>query len=264
MATMILDHRLGPWQTALADVEAVDATIFDAPYSAKVHEGNELQSKIREGLGYEAMTPEMVAEHVGYWSPRTRGWFCSITCHVLAPVWTAEMERAGRLVFPPLPIVDEGMTVRLQGDGPSSWTCFLIVGRPRSKVMAKWGTLRGAYRRRAGDPRSERRGGKPLGVMREIVRDYSRPGDLVLDTHVGGGTTPLAAILEGRRAIGAEVDEGAFHDAQERLRPHVERCTAMLGIQAGRTLDLFSARQPGTCTTERTSDDDDNAIRTHG
>jgi hypothetical protein len=234
--------RLGPWQSVLADVAEVDAAIFDAPYSARVHTGNVAVVGIggNTPLGYENMDAELVREHVEHWSPRIRGWMVSITSHDLWPAWEAAMRAAGRYVFSPIPLVDEGMTVRLRGDGPSSWTCWLCVGRPRS--LADWGTLRGAYRRRSGDPRSPRRGGKPLGVMREIVRDYSRPGDLVLDTHAGGGTTLLAAMLEGRRAIGAEVDEDAWHDARERCEPHVERCSALVGVQAERTLEMFGSR----------------------
>lgn len=237
----IYDLRHGPWQTVLADVEQVDAAIFDAPYSDKVHDGND-GLVVSDSLGYEAMTPDLVAEHVKHWSPRVRGWYVTITCHVLAPEWSKCMEAAGRYVFAPVPIVDPGMTVRQQGDGPASWACYLIAARPRSKAWIGGWACPGAYVRRPGDERSKRRGGKPLGVMRHIVRDYSRPGDLVLDTHAGGGTTLLAAMLEGRRAIGAERDEAAYHDADERCRPHVERCTAMLGVQAGRTLDLFNAR----------------------
>jgi site-specific DNA-methyltransferase (adenine-specific) len=233
---VIFDLRIGEWQAALAGVDEVDATIFDAPYSRKVHDGNDGLA-IRDNLGYAATTPAQAAEHVAHWSPRTRGWMVSITSHDLWPAWATAMEAEGRYVFSPIPLIDEGMTVRLRGDGPSSWTCWLCVGRPRS--LASWGTLRGAYRRRAGDPRSPRRGGKPLGVMREIVRDYSRPGDLVLDTHAGGGTTLLAAMLEGRRALGAEVDEDAWHDARERCEPHIDRCTSLLGVQAGRTLNMF-------------------------
>ena len=237
----ILDLRLGPWQTALVGVDEVDAAIFDAPYSAKVHEGNDAVEGVAGNtvLGYGSLDVAGVREHVEHWSPRVRGWYVSITSHDLWPAWCEALEAAGRYVFSPIPLIDEGMAVRLQGDGPSSWTCWVCVARPRSRDMAKWGTLRGAYRRRAGDERSKRRGGKPLNVMREIVRDYSRPGDLVLDTHAGGGTTLLAAMLEGRRAIGAEVDEEAWHDARERCEPHVERCTSMLGIQAGRTLEMF-------------------------
>lgn len=235
---MIFDLRHGPWEEVLADVDEVDAAIVDAPYSDKVHDGNEGLG-VRDDLGYASMSPEQVHEHVAHWSPRTRGWFVSITSHDLWPVWCEAMEAAGRYVFSPIPLVDEGMTVRLLGDGPSSWTCWLCVGRPRTKAMAKWGTLPGAYRRLAGDPRSARRGGKPLGVMRAIVRDYSRPGDLVLDTHAGEATTLLAAIMEGRRAVGAEVQRDVWEAAEARCSPHVPTCAARLGIQSGRTLELF-------------------------
>jgi site-specific DNA-methyltransferase (adenine-specific) len=235
---MIFDLRHGSWQTVLADVQEVDAAIFDAPYSAKVHEGNE-DLRIRDDLGYAYMTPEQVREHVAHWSPRVRGWFCSITCHVLAPVWSAALEAHGRLVFAPLPIVARGMTVRLQGDGPSSWTCWLVVARPRTKAMAKWGTLPGAYLRGAGDVRSGRRGGKYEGTMRAIVRDYSRPGDLVLDTHAGEGTTGIAAIQEGRRFVGAELEREAWQAAQDRAQPHLARAEALVGVESGRTLGLL-------------------------
>jgi DNA modification methylase len=42
--------------------------------------------------------------------------------------------------------------------------------------------------------------------MRALVRDYSRPGDLIVDPCMGSATTILAAVIEGRRAIGAEMD----------------------------------------------------------
>jgi DNA modification methylase len=53
--------------------------------------------------------------------------------------------------------------------------------------------------------------------MSDIVRDYSRPGDLVVDPYAGAGTTLLAAHRIGRRAVGAEMDQGRFELARERL-----------------------------------------------
>jgi site-specific DNA-methyltransferase (adenine-specific) len=40
--------------------------------------------------------------------------------------------------------------------------------------------------------------------MRALVRDYSRPGDLIVDPFCGSGTTALAAASEGRRCITSE------------------------------------------------------------
>jgi site-specific DNA-methyltransferase (adenine-specific) len=60
-------------------------------------------------------------------------------------------------------------------------------------------------------------GAKPIDLMRALVRDYSRPGDVICDPCAGGGTTGRAAQLEGRGFIGAEMDPDTFAKAQERL-----------------------------------------------
>ena len=60
-------------------------------------------------------------------------------------------------------------------------------------------------------------GGKPLALMAAIVRDYSRPGDLVCDPFVGSGTTALAALSEGRRFVGSEQKPEHYEIARRRL-----------------------------------------------
>lgn len=57
---------------------------------------------------------------------------------------------------------------------------------------------------------------KPLPLMRELVRDYTDPGDLILDPWAGAGTTVLAAKIEERSAIGIEID--AKHAARAHRR----------------------------------------------
>jgi hypothetical protein len=59
---------------------------------------------------------------------------------------------------------------------------------------------------------------KPLSLMRWLCRLTKTPtGGVVLDPFAGSGTTLLAALLEGRRAIGVEVDEGYAAVARKRL-----------------------------------------------
>lgn len=58
---------------------------------------------------------------------------------------------------------------------------------------------------------------KPLGLMRWLVRSYTRPGDLVCDTFAGSGSTLVAAAMEGRRYFGCEKDRTIFRRAQRRL-----------------------------------------------
>ena len=211
------DLRLGRWQDVLSDVTC-DALLTDAPYSAKTHGGHDAaaeDAKYRELISYEPWGEQEISNFVAHWSPRTRGWFITITDHVLVPIWTRLLNEAGRYTFAPLPLVETGSRVRLQGDGPSSWTCHVVVSRPRHEPYSKWGATPGAYV--APNERKPVIGGKPLRLMRAIVRDYTRPGDIVCDPCAGGGTTLLAALTEGRGAVGAEMDPAHYEIARKRL-----------------------------------------------
>lgn len=58
---------------------------------------------------------------------------------------------------------------------------------------------------------------KPLGLIRQLVRTITRPGDLVLDPFLGSGTTAVACRMEGRLCIGAEINADYCKIAQKRL-----------------------------------------------
>jgi len=47
---------------------------------------------------------------------------------------------------------------------------------------------------------------KPVSLVRRFIRAHTLPGDLILDPFAGSGTTGVAAIAEGRRAILIEKD----------------------------------------------------------
>lgn len=224
---------LGRWQDALANVDAVDAIICDPPYGARTHEGNDASAAghggrwtdsngtvrptrtTRRALAYDLWMPSDVRGFVDAWAPRCGGWFVAFTSHDLVPAYIDALESVSRYVFAPLPFYSPGSRVRLSGDGPSSWTCWIVVARPKTREFATWGTLPGGYMHPPEDCAVV--GGKPLGLMRAIVRDYSRPGDLVCDPFVGSGTTLLAAVMENRRAVGAEEKPEHFEIARKRL-----------------------------------------------
>ena len=46
---------------------------------------------------------------------------------------------------------------------------------------------------------------KPLGALEALVRQYSRPGEVVLDVFAGSGSIPAAALKLGRRAACMEL-----------------------------------------------------------
>lgn len=56
---------------------------------------------------------------------------------------------------------------------------------------------------------------KPVPILREMIESSSRLEQVVLDPFMGSGSTLVAALLEGRKAIGIELDEGYCHDAAQ-------------------------------------------------
>lgn len=215
----LVDYRQGKWQEVLADVEA-DHLIIDAPYSARTHAGGEFTSNKVEGRkgvasAYACWGREDVAEACKWAKDHVRHWVVSLTDHHLFGIWEEELTKLGYYVFAPVVLVETGRNVRLRGDGPACWATLMVVARPRTRDAADWRALTGAYV----VPRDNDKmmGGKPLTAMRQIVRDYSDKGDTIVDLCAGNATTLIAAAVEGRRAIGAEMDPATWQKGNQRL-----------------------------------------------
>ncbi len=203
----------------------VDAVITDPPYSERTHSGHDASvngnigqgkdTAAREMLGYKAMSVADVDRLAPLLTAICGGWIVWMCDHILVPSIHGALENAGRYVFAPLPFYAPGSRVRLSGDGPSSWTIWIMVAR--TKAQAAWGTLPGGYVLPAGCREREHMGGKPIWLMEQIVSDYSRRGDLICDPFMGSGTTGVAALQQGRRFIGIEINEQYFLSACKRI-----------------------------------------------
>ncbi len=58
---------------------------------------------------------------------------------------------------------------------------------------------------------------KPKTFVKEMIKMFSREGDIVLDPFIGSGSTALACKLTNRNFIGFEIEEDYCKLAQERL-----------------------------------------------
>lgn len=220
------DFRLGRWQDVLSDVEC-DTIICDPPYGGRTHVGHDSMSgrELSDGcarsvISYRSWTEDDVREFVSSWSQRTRGWIVALTSHDLWLAWDLAYRNVGRYPFAPIPCVTPGMSVRIAGDGPSSWSVYAMVARPRTPQFAKWGTLPGAYYQTRTSEWQHGGGGgrgKSKDLMKAIVRDYSRPGDVICDPTAGYGMTGVAALSMGRSFIGAECERLAYDEGVKRL-----------------------------------------------
>lgn len=58
---------------------------------------------------------------------------------------------------------------------------------------------------------------KPVKLFEYLIRTYTRPGDLVMDSCMGSGTTAVACLNTGRRFVGFEIDRDFHRLGEQRV-----------------------------------------------
>ena len=76
---------------------------------------------------------------------------------------------------------------------------------------------------------------KPLTLYRWLLQHYAKPGDKILDTHVGSASSLIACHQLGFEYWGFELDADYYKAARERL----ERAKAQVGL-----LDILPEEKP--------------------
>jgi len=66
---------------------------------------------------------------------------------------------------------------------------------------------------------------KPLKLYKWLLKNYAKPGDKILDTHVGSASSLIACYDMGFEYIGFEIDKDYYEAAQERMRIHMQQQT---------------------------------------
>ena len=219
---------LGDCREILPGISGIAHIITDPPYSRRTHQGHDSLSAggqrdgaARSVLGYQPLTEVDCSRLARCFAAASPGWIVWMTDDALAaPIQSALAER-GRTVFAPLPFFQPGRSVRLSGDGPCSWTDWIICAR--TPALKKWGTLPGGYVAGEGWNDKQRMGGKPTRLMCLLVQHYSRPGEIVCDPFMGGGTTGVACVIERRGFVGIEIDQATFDRSCRRIEAELKR-----------------------------------------
>jgi len=61
---------------------------------------------------------------------------------------------------------------------------------------------------------------KPVALYRWLLTKYAKPGQRILDTHMGSGSIAIACDLEGYDLVGCEIDADHIAGARKRLADH--------------------------------------------
>ena len=69
---------------------------------------------------------------------------------------------------------------------------------------------------------------KPVGLYAWIFSRYAKPGDKVLDTHLGSGSSRIAAYDAGLDFVGCEIDKEYFEKQEERFAAHTAQYNLFL------------------------------------
>ncbi len=111
--------------------------------------------------------------------------------------------------------IKPGSTGRSRLGGFCEFEPILVYGKPRKRVYHDYTSLPSAANLSTigiGHPCP-----KPIGLMEWCVRNFTDPGETILDPFAGSGTTGVAAIRLGRKFIGWEKDEKYHRIAMKRL-----------------------------------------------
>lgn len=97
-----------------------------------------------------------------------------------------------------------------------AWTSFQTAVR---KFQYRWaGMLQGNMRDKEVRIHPTQ---KPVALYRWIYKNYAKQGDKILDTHLGSGSSRIAAWDAGLDFVGTEIDEQYFKMEEERFAKHI-------------------------------------------
>lgn len=203
----------------------VDHTITDPPYDKRTQNGaRSLTSRGPKAMAinFDAATDERRRCWASHIALVTRRFAAVFSDHESSMKWAEDLEsfgmeyiRCGLWVR----TGDEELTAQrpthsgapqMTGDGPAAGHEVIVFARAKGNGRIRWNgggkaatytapVVRGAERVHETQ--------KPVELLRDIIRDFCRPGDTVYDPFAGSGTTLVAAKQLGIQAFGVELAE---------------------------------------------------------
>ncbi|QNJ58056.1 DNA methylase [Gordonia phage JKSyngboy] len=205
--------------------ESVDAVITDPPYTERTHAGarSNWKSTRRDGAvvtaplqagsdrQFAAVADDELRGYLTECGRVSRGWVVAHLDYRQAVAFDVDPPEGLRMMRIGVWVKTAPMP-QLTGDRPAQgWEAIAYLHRDDRRSVWNGGGKAGNYVHAAAreNGRNSPNGHpteKPIEIAADLVRKFTTTGDVVLDPFAGSGTTLRAAVNEGRRAIGVELD----------------------------------------------------------
>lgn len=197
------------------DERSVDAVITDPPYSDRTHEMTRSNSNgakrhgnrvLSGSFGFDSITAEDLALALSTAGRISRRWLVANVDYRHAFAFSDAPPEGLRLLRIGV-WIKTNPNPQISGDRPAQgWEAIAYMHR--DDLRPSW--TGGGRAANFVLPNAQKHGHpttKPVEMVRQFVRWFTEPGDVVFDPFAGSGTTLRAALDEGRKAIGVELDE---------------------------------------------------------
>lgn len=219
-------------------IERVDHVITDPPYSEKVHKASRRAGDIGKSgagkavscsglrvtdLGFESIKREDIERCADRFADICARWCLIFSDVELCHEWRAELVTGGLEYVRTGAWIKVGCSPQFTGDRPAVGFEAVTIAHPVGKKRWNGGGAHAVWSvpivlNRGGIQERVHTTQKPIQLMRELVRLFTDPGELVIDCFAGSGTTGVACRELGRRAILIEREEKHCAAIVERLR----------------------------------------------
>lgn len=223
---------------ALMGRDTVDHVITDPPYGEHTHgrvrrrglsngSPNERGAACKQlrnvDLGFSPITVGEMKRCAVMFADIAKRWTIVFTDDQTAPNWRDAFRMAGLENVRTMIWVKTRCTPQFTGDRPAQGHELILLAHRPGRKRWNGGGKHGVYtcpvvlNGSGGTRKRVHTTQKPLSLMESLIRDFTDPGELILDPYAGSGTTLVAAHRLGRRSIGIEKQQKYVDTARKRL-----------------------------------------------
>jgi site-specific DNA-methyltransferase (adenine-specific) len=230
-----------PWTLHLGDCieylrtlpdKSVDHVITDPPYCENTHAKRNATRHLNgyevQAIDFGSIAAAQVAPLASEFLRVARRWSVAFTSDRGLAGW---IDAFGTEFVRSMVWVKADPMPQMTGDRPAHGFELMALAHPPGRKAWNGGGSPGSYVGNRGDGgrKMPHPTAKPDWLMERLVRDFTDPGETILDPFAGSGTTGVAAIRLGRKFIGCERDPKYHAVAVKRLSQAREQ----LGLWAG-------------------------------